>query len=304
MKKFHLTILGSNAASPAHGRITSCQILNYDDSLILIDCGEGCQIRLSQYKIKKSRLDIVCISHLHGDHVFGLPGLLGSLSLEGRSKKLKIFGPEGIEKFIQDNLENTSTYLSYDIEFIELNHLGFKQIEILPLKISAFPLKHRVQTYGYRFDESLGPKNIDKEAIKTYNLSIDEIKHLKNGNDITRKDGELITSDQVTLKQREARSYAYCSDTIYDEALIPYVSNVNYLYMETTYMHDLVDLAMERMHSTSKQTGKLAKKAGVEKLITGHYSGRYKTVNTLYEEAKLVFPNTIKGYDGLLLDLI
>jgi len=303
VKKFHLTILGSNAACPAYGRITSCQILNYDESLILIDCGEGCQIRLAEYKIKKSKIDIICISHLHGDHVFGLPGLVSSFSHEGRSKDLTIIGPLGIKQFVESTLRLTHSRQTYKIEFIELDHIGNLTLAQKPMTISAFPLKHRVPTYGYRFDESLNERNINKKAISTYNLTIEELKKLKKGIDVIRVDGQIISSEEATLKQKPPRSFAYCSDTIYDEELIEYVKEVNFLYLETTYMHDLVELAIERMHSTSTQSAMLAKKAGVGNLIIGHYSSRYRSVDDLWLEAKNTFNNTIKGYDGLLLDL-
>lgn len=303
MKKFHLTILGSNAANPAHGRFTSSQILNFHGHLILIDCGEGCQIRLNEYKVKKSRIDVICISHLHGDHVLGLPGLLGTMSLEGRTKSLRIIGPSGIKLFVTSNLEFTFIHLNFEIDFLELDHSGSKILYTDPLQISSFPLKHRVKTYGYRFDESLGLLNVDKEAIKRFNLTIAEIKTLKNGMDVVRTNSKTITCKEATVEQKDPRSYAYCSDTAYDENLVPHIFQANYLYMETTYMDDLEELALERMHSTTTQAAKLALKAEVRHLITGHYSGRYRNVDSLYQEAKMIFHNTIKGYDGLLLEL-
>ena len=304
MIKFKLTILGTNAAGPAYGRITSCQALEIDNNAIIIDCGEACQIRLREYKIKTSKIKLVCISHLHGDHVFGLPGLLTSFSNQGRKEDLTIIGPKGIKSFVQDILRHSSSYLSYPIEFIELSHeKGSENIYGSEnYKINAFPLKHRITTYAYRFDEVLPLYNVKKEAITKYNLSIDEIKTLKTGTSILRVDGDNIDFEDCVMPRVKARSYAYCSDTVFDPSITKYLESCQYLYHETTYEKALADLAKERMHSTSIEAAQIARQAQVECLITGHYSGRYRLVDLIADEAQEVFGNVIKGYDGLMID--
>jgi len=303
VRDFQLTLLGTNAAFPAFGRITSCQILNYKDSLILIDCGEGCQIRLNEYKIRRNKIQYICISHLHGDHVYGLPGLLTSYNHKDRGKPLIVIGPLGIKKFILNLLENSYTHISYDLQFIELDHKGIEKVaQMGDISISAFPLDHRIPTYGYRFDECLLDYNIRKESIVRHSLNIEEIKRAKAGVDIVRENGNIRFSDVVVPKGKP-RSYAYCSDTVYDPGLIKYIQKVDLLYHETTYMHDLAEQAKERKHSTSKEAALIAKGADVGRLITGHYSSRYRTVDELLHETREYFPNSEKGYDGAIFFL-
>lgn len=303
MTKFQLTLLGTNAATPAFGRITSCQILNYNESLVLIDCGEACQIRLNQYKIKRSKIDIICISHLHGDHIFGLPGLLTSYNLHDRKSPLTIFGPVGIKFYIEQVMIACQGKFIFPIEIIELDHEGIKEIgQLGALQITAFPMKHRIKTYGYRFDEKIPPRNIRKEAIKKYALSIAEIKQVKSGKTIERE-GSEVDLNELCFSQKAARSYAYCSDTIYDLDLVQYIKGVDYLYHETTYTKELAIQAEERMHATAEQAATIAKSAGVGHLITGHYSGRYRDPKPLLIEAKAVFARSLMGYDGMIINL-
>lgn len=304
MIKFKLTILGTNAAGPAYGRITSSQVLEVDNQSIIIDCGEACQIRIQEYKIKPSKVQVVCVSHLHGDHIFGLPGLITSLSNQGRKDTLTLIGPVGIKSFVEDILSHSSSHLNYTIEFIELSH-DKGSVDIYgsdKYQIKAFPLKHRIKAYGYRIEEKLPSFNVIKEAIQKYSLSIEEIKTLKAGHDIIRPDGSQIEMNDCVLPRAKARSYAYCSDTVYDLDLVEYLDSCQYLYHETTYEHALAELAKERMHSTSVEAAQIAKLSNVECLITGHYSGRYRKVDLIADEAKEIFENVIKGYDGLMID--
>lgn len=300
MKNFQLTLLGTNAAFPAFGRITSCQILNYNDSLILIDCGEGCQIRLNEYRVRRSKIQYVCISHLHGDHVYGLPGLLTSYNHKDRKKPLTVIGPLGIKKFLLTLFENSYTDINYDLQFIELDHEGIKKVaQMDDVSISAFPMDHRIPTYGYRFEESQLNFNIRKENIVRFSLNIEEIKRAKAGLDIIREKEHIPYTD-IVIPKAKPRSYAYCSDTVYDPGLVEYVRHVDLLYHETTYMHDLAVLAKERKHSTSKEAALIAKEAEVSRLITGHYSSRYRKVDELLAEARQFFPNSEMGYDGAI----
>ena len=304
MKKFHLTILGSNAAGPAYGRITTCQYLIYNKSAFLIDCGEACQIRISEYKLKANKIETICISHLHGDHCFGLPGLLTSYSNASRSKALCIIGPKGIKKFVEDIMTNTFSRITYEISYIELDHDdGLQKVhEDQHIKVLAFPLKHRIPTYGYRFQEKQIQLNIKKDAILQFQLTIDEIKRIKSGQDVIREDGQKILWKNCCINPSLPRSYSFCSDTIYDPDICQYIANSQYLYHEATYTHELVHLAKERMHSTALEAGKIALESKADNLIIGHYSSRYRNVETLIEEAASVFHSVHKGYDGFMLE--
>lgn len=306
MIKFKLTILGTNAAGPAYGRITSCQVIEIAQQSILIDCGEACQIRLGEYKIKTPKIKVICISHLHGDHIFGLPGLLTSFSSKNRKETLTIIGPAGIKSFVEDVMRHSSSHLSYPLEFKELNHTE-GSINIYgseKYQISAFPLDHRIITFGYRINEVFPSFNVKKEAIDKFNLSVEEIKLIKRGKDPIRTSGEMIDHKKCVKERAEPRSYAYCSDTVYNPRVVQYVRGCQYLYHETTYEHDLVALAKERKHSTSVEAAQIALKAKVEYLITGHYSGRYRTVDHLVQEASEIFEKVIKGYDGLMIEFM
>ncbi len=304
MKKFHLTILGANAAGPGYGRITSCQYLMYDNAAFLIDCGEACQIRISEYKLKANKINTICISHLHGDHCFGLPGLLTSFSNANRSKALTVIGPKGIKAFVDDIIAHTYSRINYPLSFIELDHSNQTEVVFTndDFEVSAFPLKHRIPTYGYRFQEKAHQLNIKKEAIEKFQLSIPEIKKIKQGIDVIRNNKEIIKWQDSCINPSLPRSYSYCSDTVYDEDICKYISESQYLYHETTYLHELSHLAKERMHSTALEAGQIALKANVQNLIIGHYSSRYRKVDSLVEEASSVFTNVLKGYDGFMLD--
>jgi len=304
MKKFSLTILGSNAAGPGYGRITSCQYLYYDKYAFLIDCGEACQIRLSEYKLKANKIDTICISHLHGDHIFGLPGLLTSFSNASRTKDLTLIGPKGIKSFVDDIIKHTYSRINYTIKYLELDHQNQEKLvfENEDFEVKAFPLKHRIPTYGYLFQEKQVQLNIKKEAIDNYQLSIPEIKSIKRAQDVQRVNGEIIKWEDCCINPSRPRSYAYCSDTVYDESLAEYISGTQFLYHETTYLHELAHLAKERMHSTALEAAKIARLSKVGNLIIGHYSSRYRKVDALVEEAKSVFPSVLKGYDGFMLN--
>ncbi len=303
MKKFALTVLGSSAAMPAFGRFTSCQAINYNENYYLIDAGEGAQIRIGQYKVKRNKIKCIFISHLHGDHIFGLPGILTSFNHFDRKTPLRVFGPKGLKAYIELIFKMGQSKPRYEliVEEIEVNKLQ----EVWTnheLSVKAFPLHHRIETYGYRFDEKVSSYNIDPAAIEKYNLDYDEIKAAKAGQDIVR-DGSVIPYKEVVFPKAEPRSYAYCSDTAYDVSIVEYIRSVSALYHETTYTEEYVAEAKERFHSTGKQAAKIATLAKADLLITGHYSARYKVGEEPFAEALEHFPNTHKGYDGYMLDL-
>ncbi len=297
-----LTILGCNSAKPTLQRFTTAQILSTDNSNFLIDCGEGAQLKIRQFKVKKSKIDQIFISHLHGDHFFGLPGIITSFNLGGRERPLTIFGPVGLQNFFNTLSEIGSFYLNFPVEIIELDHTIHQCIfEDDKIKVYAFPMKHRIPTTGFRFDEKDKPRKIIPEYIEKFKLSIEEIKRLKKGENIKRVNGVLLDCKTLTLEVATS-SYAFCSDTLYDEDLLEYISGVNVLYHEATYLHDLKDKARERMHATALEAAQIAKKAKVGQLIIGHYSSRYTNIEPFRKEAQSIFQNTELADDGKEFD--
>jgi ribonuclease Z len=299
-----LLVLGSNAAMPAYGRFTSAQLLKKDSSYYLIDCGEGTQIRLSQYKVKRNNIKAIFITHLHGDHIFGLPGVLTSFFHFQRKEPLLVYGPPGIKELLENIFRLTECHLAYEINIIEHSPHGLEPIyKDKHIEVSAFPLQHRIQTNGYKFKEKTNRRKIIKTELAKYNLSVDQIKSIIAEQDIQLVSGELISYNDLLHPQEAPRSFAYCSDTIYDENIIDYVKGVNLLYHETTYMDDLHEKARLRGHSTTLEAARIANLAGVEKLLIGHYSGKYKNVEPLLEEAKTIFPHSLRAYDGEMISI-
>ena len=303
MEKFELTILGSNSAMPAYGRWPTSQVLELNGRCILLDCGEGAQIRMSQYKVKKNKIDYVLISHLHGDHIYGLMGFLGSLSHLSRKKPLTIFGPKGIREYVETNKRLSQSYFPFELIIEELAE-GQQNVivEDNSKVISCFPVNHRITTFGYLITEKGTHRNINKDKLVEYSLRVDEILKLKEGHDLKRPDG-IIPNSELTLTYNKPRSYAYCADSRVEGWSQDSLKGVDLLYFETTYLHDLVNLAHERGHATALEAAQLARELEVGQLIIGHYSSRYREVSVLLEEAKAVFPRTLQGYDGLIVNI-
>lgn len=294
-----LTILGCNSAIPTIERFTTAQVLQSESKGYIIDCGEGIQIRLNELKIKRSKISEVFISHLHGDHFFGLPGLLTSFNLSGRTQPLHIFGPKGLMQYVQTLKDIGSFYLNYELMINELDAEKYQIIfEDEQFEVYSLPLKHRVPTTGFVFKEKEKAPNIIPWKIQKHLLTVEEILSLKGGNKVVRNSGEILIPEEFTVIKTKPRTYAYCSDTIYDESLIPFIEGADLLYHESTYLHELKDKAHERMHSTSKEAALIAKKANVKKLILGHYSMRYKNIQLLVDEAKEIFENVEPAFDG------
>jgi ribonuclease Z len=297
-KKFEVTIIGINSASPVHGRYPSCQIVNYDDQLFMVDCGEASQIQLSKYSIKKNKVNHIFISHLHGDHCYGLPGLISSYALQGRRASLNLHGPIGIKNFLNVIFDASGVNLPFDLKIFEYNTELPTVIEIgSTLLVNTFPLKHRIPTMGFRFIELIDEANLRPDAIKEYKLNIEEIKAAKKGKSIFRN-GNEIPNSLLTLPKPKPRSYAYCSDTIYDTEVIDHIKGSTVLYHETTYLDDLEILAKERMHTTLGQAIKIAKSSNIENLIIGHYSSRYKNTNVFLEKGLPLFSGLLLGEEG------
>ncbi|MDF9794855.1 ribonuclease Z [Catalinimonas alkaloidigena] len=296
---FQLKILGANSATPAYGRHQSSQLLNLENHFMLIDCGEGAQMQLLKYKAKVSRINHIFISHLHGDHVFGLIGLLNTLNLTGRTEDLYIYGPYQLSEMVTVQMRATHANLKFKIHFSVTDHLQSQVLYENPLfTVHSLPLDHGIACSGFLFREKEKPRRIDKEKLKP-DISVADILDLKEGKNLYDADGSLrYANEALTLPPKKSRSYAYCSDTRYQEKLIEYIEGVDLLYHEATFMHDEAKKANERYHSTTIEAATIAKKANVTHLIIGHYSSRYKTLKPLLEEAKMVFPNTSLALEG------
>ncbi|TBW25787.1 ribonuclease Z [Gramella sp. KN1008] len=294
-----VTILGCYAATPRSFTNPTSQVLEVNNHLFLIDCGEGTQVQLRKNRIKFSRIKHIFISHLHGDHFYGLVGLVSTFRLLNRETELHIYGPKGIKEIITLQLKLANSWTNYPLIFHELTskepQLLFEDTKI---SVSTIPLKHRVYTNGFLFREKEGDRKLlINEAVK-YNIDKTLYKSLKKGKDVVSEDGKLIANHLVTADPPPPRSYAFCSDTVYDEDIVPLVKNVSALYHESTFLEDEFDLAFPTKHSTARQAATIAKLAGVKKLILGHYSTRYDDIELFRTEAAPIFPEIILADDG------
>ena len=297
--KFELTILGVNAAVPTLDRDPSAQVLNINDQLYLIDCGEGTQLRLLEQKIKTSKIDQVFISHLHGDHFFGLFGLISSFGLAGRERPLDIYSPFGLAEIFEAVTKHTGGIQPFPLNFhpVDTEKPQFL-FENQHVKVSSIPLVHRVPTTGFLFQEKERLRSILPEKIQEYNIPYAKIPAIKAGADLTLENGTIIKNEVLTSPPLPPKSFAYCSDTRYHEPIIPLIENVDLLYHESTFCENKKDRTFQTGHSTAKEAATIAKKANAKKLILGHYSTRYKDLNCFLEEASTVFPNTYLGIQG------
>lgn len=302
--QFDVTILGSNAAIPAYNRYPSSQVVNYNSNLFLVDCGEGSQFRMQQFNIKRGRLDNIFISHLHGDHFFGLVPLLTSFNLNWREHPLNIYGPPGLKEIIDIHFKYAGTVLKYEINFHPIEADVPKVIyEDNCLTVETIILTHRLPTTGFLFREKKGQRKIISEKIEQYQIPYQVINDIKNGADFTTAEGKVIPNAELTLDPPTPRSYAYCSDTIYTESFLVQIKGLTTLYHEATFIHEHTERAAETYHTTSTQAAKLAAAAGVGKLLIGHFSARYEDLSQLHTEAKTVFPNTHLAIEGAVFEI-
>jgi len=293
-----LTILGNNSAIPAFGRNPTSQVLQNQEEAFLIDCGEGTQWQLARYKIKRSKISHIFISHLHGDHYFGLIGLITSMSMLNRIQDLHLYGPPELEPIIRMQLEVSATTLCYPFHFHPLTKDGLIA-DTKRMEVSCFKVKHRIDCWGFLFKEKKKPRSIDPERAKAYEIPASFYEQLQNGQDYINKKGTIIPNDEVTIANAPPLSYAYCADTIYDPSLAEIVRGVDLLYHETTYLKDLEQRAADRYHCTTLQAGDIALKAGVRKLIIGHFSSKYEQLDPFLEETRSVFPHTELAQEGV-----
>lgn len=292
-----LTILGNNSALSAHGRHPTAQVLQTQDTSYLIDCGEGTQNQLSLYKIKRSRIKSIFISHLHGDHYFGLIGLLSSMGLLGRKDAIQLFGPAPLMPILNLQLEAAGTVLPYEIIFHALGEEG----EIAndnKMSISAFKVNHRIDCWGFLFVEKKKARKLDIEQAKLYQIPSSFYGALQDGQDYQMKKGTIVANEDVTTAARAPLVYAYCADTKFDHLLPAKVRGATLIYHESTYLKDQEEKAESRYHSTAEQAAKTALAAGAKKLLIGHFSSKYKTLEEFLCEAQEIFPNTDLALEG------
>ena len=296
-KLLALTILGNNSAIPAHGRNPTAQVLQTNDENYLIDCGEGTQNQLIKYKIKRSKINKIFISHLHGDHYFGLIGLLTSMGLLGRTNELHVYAPALLEQIIQLHLDAAYTVLPYPLYFHALKEEG-EIANDKKITISVFKVNHRIDCFGFLFKEKKNPRSILPNKVKIYEIPEAFYGELQKGRDYITKKGTIISNKDVTEATTAARMYAYCADTIYDESIAEKIKNADLVYHETTYLKDLEERAAARFHCTTIQAGNIAKLAGAKKLLIGHFSSKYEELDEFLQETKEVFQNTEIAHEG------
>lgn len=288
-----LTILGCYSATPRKFNNPTAQLLEIKGRLFLIDCGEGTQVALRKSKSKFARVKHIFISHLHGDHFYGLIGLISTFHLLGRDATLTIYGPTGIRQIIELQLKFSGTKLNFPLEFIELeSRESIKIYEDEKLTVSTIPLDHRVYTNGFLFQEKEGERKLNVDAAEEYNIDKSYYRKLKLGYDVINNKGKLIENHLVTFPPEPPKSYAFCSDTQYYPPIIPLIKNVSVLYHESTFLETHKEYCDITKHSTAKQAATIAKNAKVGKLILGHYSTRYESIELFKEEAQTVFKNT------------
>lgn len=299
MLPFEVTVLGSSSATPTASRYPTAQVLNIHERFFLLDCGEATQIQLRRYRFKIQRIEHIFISHLHEDHYLGIPGLLGTMHLLGRKKTLHIYSPPGLKEIIKTHHYYSQTHLNYELKFHVIeNKFPEKIFEDDKITVETIPMKHRIPCYGFLLREKESLKNIIAKKIEEYNIPVEKIPSIKNGEDYISADGKRIPNAELTTATPSPRSYAYCSDTLYSESFIEQIKNVNLLYHEATFADDMAHRAIETHHSTAKQAGTIARKANVKQLLIGHYSARYKELDSLLKEAKNVFENTLLAIEG------
>ncbi|MCO6500031.1 MAG: ribonuclease Z [Vicingus serpentipes] len=304
MTKFTVLILGSASASPTLNRNPTSQLINISEQYYLVDCGEGTQLRLRANKIKFQRINHVFISHLHGDHYFGLMGLLQSMHLLGRTTALNLYGPPELIKVIEIQLEVAKSTLSYPLIFHATNT---EQSEVLyedeKVVISTIVLKHKIPCTGFLFKEKEKPRKINIEAINKYSIPKYALNRIKKGEDFETKTGEIIRNSLLTFNSLPSFSYAFCSDTSYNEEIIDTIKDVNLLYHEATFTEEHLERAIKTRHSTAREAATIALKSNVNQLIIGHFSNRYTNLDVLLEEAKSIFENTHLAEDNKIFDV-
>jgi ribonuclease Z len=293
-----VTILGNNSALPAFDRHPSAQVITMDEHLFLVDCGEGTQSQMTKYKIRRSKIHHVFISHLHGDHYFGLIGLVTSMGLLGRQQELHIYAPSLLQEIFDLQFKAAGTQLPFLLQFHPLTEEGII-VKDARFEVSCFQVFHRIECWGFKFRQIKPARKVNPEKAKQFGIPSSFFDRLKWSEDYLTKENVLIKNDWVTDAAPKARSYAYSADTIYDERVAEKVQGVDLLYHEATYLKDLEERAQKRFHCTTVQAACIAKKAGVGRLIIGHFSSKYEQLDKFEEESREVFPATDLAIEGV-----
>lgn len=295
---FQVTVLGSSAAMPAFGRHLSSQVVEFPHIKFMIDCGEGTQIQAQKYKIKLNKINHIFISHLHGDHYLGLVGLLSSMHLQRRQQAVYLYGHRDLMDIVRIQLKVSTTVLRYPLHFVEVTgdaeQLLYEDEQII---VTTFPLKHRILCTGFLFKEKPKKRKVIKDKMPE-GISVEDIITLKEGQSVLDRTGKIKYDYQELTIKTERYSYAYCSDTKYDENLLNYIEKVDLLYHESTFLQEEADKAAETFHSTAKQAATIAKKANVKNLLLGHFSPRYKNLTPFLKEAKSIFEQVYVAKEG------
>lgn len=300
-----LVVIGCGSATPVGNRISSSFALKKENEVFLIDCGEGAQMRLKSYGIRMNKISRIFISHLHGDHYFGLVGLLSTFHLFGRKDELHVYGHFPLREIIDLQIKAGNTTLSYPLHFHDIEAEKEALIyEDETIKVETFPLVHSIPTNGFLFREKPRPLNLKKEFVEKYTPAVESMQSIKAGNDFMDSDGHVLLNKEITFPSSyKPKSFAYCSDTVYTETIIPYIKGVDLLYHEATFMDDMLHAAKDKLHATASQAAYIAKAAEVKSLLIGHYSARYAILEPLLEEAKAVFQNTVAAEEGLIVEI-
>ena len=299
---FAVTILGNNSAVPAFDRHPTSQVVTLDGTNYLVDCGEGTQIQLINYKIRRSKISHIFISHLHGDHYFGLIGLLNSLSLLSHQQELHVFGPSPLREIIELQLKVADTKICYPL-FIHHITEPATLLDNDKLTVKCFRTNHRIECYGFVFTEKKRLRKLNADKAKEFEIPSSFYERLKDGEDYTGKDGTIIKNELVTKAATPGKKYAFCADTKYDESIIPHIQGADMIYHETTYLDNLRERAEARFHSTTKQAAAMAQKAAVKKLLIGHFSSKYDALEEFEAEAREVFLNTELALEGVCFEV-
>ncbi|WP_026952369.1 ribonuclease Z [Algoriphagus mannitolivorans] len=296
---FEITILGNTSSIPVHGRNHTAQVVRFGQECLLLDCGEGTQIQMRKFKVKSSKISHIFISHLHGDHYLGLVGLLSSFQLSKRTQGLTIFGPRGLDEIITTHFRWSNTHLSYPLRFIETQTDGLNLLWDHPrFSVFSFPLVHRLPTTGFLIREKEGPRGLIKEKLQEKKIPLEAIQNLRHGRDFKDSDGNRYLVKDYCHPLPALRSYAFCSDTRFEPGLVEYISGVDLLYHESTFLEADAFRAKDTFHSTAAQAAEIAKISNAKKLLLGHFSSRYRDLDEMLIEAQTVFSNVELSIEG------
>ncbi|MFT6167450.1 MAG: ribonuclease Z [Vicingaceae bacterium] len=291
-------ILGSGSALPTFSANQTSQVVSCGNQLFLVDCGEGTQVQLRKNKVKIQNINHVFISHLHGDHFFGLVGLLSTMHLLGRQAELHIHGPKGLDEIVEIQFRNAGSHLSFNMVFHTIEKAGEVLYEDAKVTVTSLPLKHRIPCYGFHFQEKEGLRKLDGHKLVEHNIPIYARKSIAEGEDFRSEEGIVIKNAELTTDPPRPTAYAFCSDTAYYEKLIPLIQEVDLLYHEATFLESERERAKKTFHSTAKDAATIAEKANAKHLIMGHFSNRYKNKDGFLQEARMVFKNTNAAEEG------